>query len=172
MEFVNTSCDPEHRALRLRLQASTAWTGLAALLTTLAITPANATGPQCAALAIPGQFGPNVVIDNATAAVTPVAHCNVNGRINPRISSVDGKSYAIRFNLRLPDSWNNRFFEAGGGGTDGAVGCANNPPAQLTSGYATTCNDGGHEDAPTVPNDDDNNAGGTAHFGIDPQAAD
>ena len=45
---------------------------------------------------------------------------------------------------------------------------------ELSQGWAVAADDGGHEDAPGNPAfgwiDDDSNAGGTAHFGIDEQA--
>lgn len=41
-----------------------------------------------------------------------------------RISAVDGKAYAIGFEMRLPNAWNGRFFYQANGGTDGAVATA------------------------------------------------
>ena len=38
-----------------------------------------------------------------------------------RTSTVDGKAYAIGFEMRLPDAWNGRFFYQANGGTDGSV---------------------------------------------------
>lgn len=107
---------------------------------------------------------PNTVFTTATPQSTPIAHCEVIGKINPR-TGVDGKSYAIGFHLRLPDNWNKRFFFQGGGGTDGSIGDAlgNGVVAQ---GYAVVSTDAGHDN--TIDNDP--NAGGTAAFGVDPQA--
>src|SRR5947208_14473387 len=49
------------------------------------------------------------------------AHCVVTGRMFDRLSAVDGKSYAIGFEMRLPNAWNGRFFYQANGGTDGGV---------------------------------------------------
>ena len=48
-------------------------------------------------------------------------HCVVKGKMNERISKVDGKTYAIGFEMRLPTSWNGRFFYQANGGLDGMV---------------------------------------------------
>ncbi|MFL6716149.1 MAG: tannase/feruloyl esterase family alpha/beta hydrolase, partial [Burkholderiaceae bacterium] len=78
-----------------------------------------------------GKFAyPNVTIAaaNAVAAGTltvagkPVpAHCQVTGKLLQRTSTVDGRSYAIGFEMRLPNAWNGRFFYQANGGTDGSV---------------------------------------------------
>ena len=45
---------------------------------------------------------------------TPVPeHCLVTGRMRERTSAVDGNSYAIGFEMRLPKAWNGRFLHAG-----------------------------------------------------------
>ena len=49
------------------------------------------------------------------------AHCRVTGRMHERVSPVDGKTYAIGFEMRLPKDWNGRFFYQGNGGIDGSV---------------------------------------------------
>jgi feruloyl esterase len=94
----------------------------------------------------------------APTALLP-AHCLVQGRIDPRVG-VGGKSYAIRFEMRLPFAWNGRFLFQGGGGLNGvvapAIGAVKGPPA-LTLGYAVVTQDAGH-------------AGGDAAFGQDQQA--
>jgi hypothetical protein len=93
------------------------------------------------------------------------AHCRVTGSMFERVSAVDGKTYAIAFEMRLPLAWNGRFWHQGNGGIDGAV-----PPATgalgggpvtsaLTQGFAVLSSDAGHTLA----------QGGPA-FGIDPQA--
>jgi len=120
---------------------------------------------------------PKTQIISATEQSTPVAYCNVIGVINKRVSSQDPDhfTYGIGFELNLPDSWVGRFEMMGGGGTDGSV---SNPVGsagtELSMGWAVAADDGGHEDAPGNPAfgwiDDDNNAGGTGHFGIDEQA--
>ena len=100
------------------------------------------------------------VLQPATAS-TP-AHCQVDGQINPR-TGVDAQKYAINFRLRLPTVWNERFFMLGGGGTDGVL---IDPAAMLAQGYATIGTGSGHDNVV----DNDLNAGGTASFGVDPQA--
>ena len=51
-------------------------------------------------------------------------HVVVLGKMNERVSPVDGKTYAIGFEMRLPTDWNGRFFYQGNGGTDGIVATA------------------------------------------------
>jgi feruloyl esterase len=53
------------------------------------------------------------------SAVLP-AYCLVQGTINKRIG-VGGQPFGIGFELRLPDSWTERFLFQGGGGMDGVV---------------------------------------------------
>ena len=48
-------------------------------------------------------------------------HCVVNGEMFRRTSAVDGKSYAIGFQMRMPKAWNGRYFYQGNGGIDGSV---------------------------------------------------
>jgi Tannase and feruloyl esterase len=77
------------------------------------------------------------------------AHCLVQGALDPR-TGVDGKHYAIGFQLRMPTQWNGRFVYQGGGGLDGfiapALGSAggSSPPA-LLRGFAVVTTDSGHE---------------------------
>lgn len=97
------------------------------------------------------------------ATATMPEHCQIDGEINRR-TGIDGMPYAIRFRLRMPTAtWNGRFFMGGGGGTNGNLV---DPVARVAEGYATIGNDGGHDNAVNnVPT-----AGGTASFGVDPQA--
>ncbi|MDH6289268.1 tannase/feruloyl esterase family alpha/beta hydrolase [Rhodococcus opacus] len=93
------------------------------------------------------------------------AHCTVTGKMNERVSPVDGQRYAIGFEMRLPEDWNGRFFYQGNGGIDGNV-----PPAvgavsgggpttnALDLGFAVISSDAGHT------------AEQNPLFGIDPQA--
>lgn len=133
---------------------------------------------SCASLA--GLSLPNTQIISATAVAasgTLPAYCNVVGVINQRVSAQDPDhfTYGIGFALNLPDGWVGRFEMQGGGGTDGSLN--SNPRGsagtELSQGWAVAADDGGHEDR--LPNpfgwqDDDANAGGSAHFGIDEQA--
>jgi hypothetical protein len=77
-------------------------------------------------------------IDPATVRVqgVTVRHCQLSGVI--------GKE--IRFLLRLPDAWNQRFFMGGGGGFVGSV--EHNAEGSVNSGYATVGTDTGHEGNP------------------------
>ncbi len=101
-----------------------------------------------------------------SVAGTPVpAHCQVLGKMNQRVSAVDGNSYAIGFELRLPNAWNGRFFYQANGGIDGSVvtatGGVNGGPGltnALAQGFAVISSDAGHLGSQ-----------GPA-FGIDPQA--
>jgi feruloyl esterase len=101
-----------------------------------------------------------------TVAGTPVpAHCQVSGKMNSRVSAVDGNSYAIGFEIRLPNAWNGRFFYQANGGIDGsvvpatgAVNGGNGLTSALSMGFAVISSDAGHLGS-QGPN-----------FGIDPQA--
>lgn len=91
-------------------------------------------------------------------------HCLVTGRMHARVSQIDGQSYAIGFEMRLPKDWNGRFLYQGNGGTDGVVAVANglpHGPGQLTNalheGFAVISSDAGHTQS-------------QVKFGLDPQA--
>jgi Tannase and feruloyl esterase len=89
-------------------------------------------------------------------------HCQVTGKMNQR-TGIDGASYAIGFEIRLPKNWNGRFYHQGNGGLDGAVvaalgGLGGGPlSGALFQGFAVLSSDAGH-------------SGATPDFGIDPQA--
>jgi feruloyl esterase len=91
------------------------------------------------------------------------AHCAVRGEMRRRTSPQDGKSYAISFEMRLPNEWNGRFFYQANGGMDGRVvpalgGGGPVLSTALQKGFAVLSSDAGHSGA------DD------ASFGIDFQA--
>jgi Tannase and feruloyl esterase len=92
-------------------------------------------------------------------------HCLVTGRMHERVSPVDGKTYAIGFEMRLPVAWNGRFWHQGNGGIDGSVVTATGNlgggplTGALMQGFAVLSSDAGHTLA----------QGGPA-FGLDPQA--
>ncbi len=92
-------------------------------------------------------------------------HCRVLGRSHAHVSPVDGKAYAIQWELRLPLAWNGRFYHQGNGGIDGSVvvalgGSGGGPRTHaLMQGFAVLSSDAGHTLA----------QGGPA-FGLDPQA--
>ncbi|MBL0085236.1 MAG: tannase/feruloyl esterase family alpha/beta hydrolase [Ideonella sp.] len=99
-----------------------------------------------------------------TGVTTPMPeHCLVKGEINRRTSAVDGKSYAIGFEMRLPTAWNGRFFYQANGGIDGSVVTATGPNSggaplsnALQMGFAVISSDAGHAGPPW--------------WGLDPQA--
>jgi feruloyl esterase len=101
-----------------------------------------------------------------TNAGKPVGeHCLVTGTMNQRVSAVDGQTYAIGFEMRLPVAWSGRYLYQGNGGTDGAVaqasgGFSGGGPLQngLQLGFAVISSDAGH------------NGAQNPLFGIDPQA--
>ncbi len=123
---------------------------LAAKLGTLADTTITATTSVAAGTLVGGLAAPE--------------HCLVTGRMHERVSDVDGKSYAIGFEMRLPVAWNGRFFHQGNGGIDGSVvpatGALGGGPltGALMQGFAVLSSDAGHTAAD-----------GSA-FGLDPQA--
>ena len=92
------------------------------------------------------------------------AHCLVTGSMFNRTSAVDGNSYAIKFEMRLPTAWNGRFYYQGNGGIDGSVvtatGATGGGPLThaLMQGFAVISSDAGHVGS-QGPN-----------FGVDPQA--
>ena len=101
-----------------------------------------------------------------SVAGKPVAeHCVVTGKMNERVSPVDGQTYAIGFEMRLPTDWNGRFLYQANGGIDGAVapalGAVSGGGAlthALAQGFAVLSSDAGH-------------AGNqNPLFGLDPQA--
>jgi feruloyl esterase len=129
-----------------------------------------------ASLALPGlqvtqaELVPVGSVTPPGAAMALPAHCKLTGTLGERISPVDGKPYAIGFELRMPFDWNGRFFFQGGGGNDGVIREAfgnllGGGPTRfaLGQGFAVVSTDAGHkaEAAPIV---------GGALFGLDPQA--
>lgn len=103
----------------------------------------------------------------ANAGQPVEAHCRVTGRMNERVSPVDGQAYAIGFEMRLPTNWNGRFLYQGNGGTDGNVVTADGGISlgsgglirnALQKGFAVISSDAGHSSAQNPL------------FGLDPQA--
>ncbi len=92
-------------------------------------------------------------------------HCRVTGRMDERVSPVDGQNYAIGFEIRLPRNWNGRFFYQANGGLDGSIGVATGGIGgggaldnALNKGFAVLSSDAGHPGSMGP------------FFGIDPQA--
>lgn len=108
-----------------------------------------------------------VAAGTLTIAGQPIAeHCRVTGRMAQRVSAVDGKTYSIQFEMRLPKAWNGRLWHQGNGGIDGSVvtaqgnsGGGGPRTSALLQGFAVLSSDAGHTLA----------QGGPA-FGLDPQA--
>jgi feruloyl esterase len=108
----------------------------------------------------------------STGAVTATSvpqHCLLRGAMNKR-TGIDGKPYALQFELRLPFTWNNRFYYQGGSGVDGTLFTAlgaysggGNTRNALLDGYAVVTTDSGHIAEPGVAN-------GQFLFAADPQA--
>lgn len=95
------------------------------------------------------------------------AHCHVTGKMNERQSAVDGQTYAIAFEMRLPKDWSGRFLYQANGGTDGNVVTADGGASMgsggllrngLQMGFAVISSDSGHT------------AAQNPLFGLDPQA--
>jgi feruloyl esterase len=149
-------------------------------------TPTSAVGatPVIAYTALATSFSyPNATITSVTSVpagtlevagssglTIPVPeYCKVLGKLNQRVSPVDGKNYAISFEMRLPTNWNGRFYHQVNGGMDGAVVAAagdilggGQSSSALTKGFAVISSDAGHAtEAGTI---------GGGLFGMDPQA--
>lgn len=160
------------------------------LLTSLAITgcssitqltPAPRLAPAQPALllsceSLSGFSFPNTTISVARSVAAgalsnagqPVGeHCQVTGQMNRRTSPIDGQSYAIGFEMRLPKNWSGRYLYQGNGGTDGMVVTADGGASMgsggilrhgLQQGFAVISSDAGHT------------AAQNPLFGLDPQA--
>ena len=91
--------------------------------------------------------GPIAEPTGSTAGPFP-GHCRVRGETAEH-TDARGRHFGVRFELRLPQIWNGRFFFQGGGGLDGsvqpAVGVVNGGPPALARGFAVLSMDGGHE---------------------------
>ncbi|MEX3897792.1 tannase/feruloyl esterase family alpha/beta hydrolase [Paraburkholderia sp. JPY432] len=134
--------------------------------------PATLSG-DCAALAARLTFANTTFtsVADVPAGTLTVAgksvpeHCVIEGKMNQRTSAVDGRTYAIGFEMRLPIAWNGRFFYQANGGLDGNVtpatgvlsggGPLNNA---LNMGFAVISSDAGHSGSQNPL------------FGLDPQA--
>ncbi|WP_019560702.1 tannase/feruloyl esterase family alpha/beta hydrolase [Caldimonas manganoxidans] len=135
-------------------------------------TPARFSG-DCAALSSALAGLPNTTLTETSTVSAgtlsvggaPVAeHCLVRGRMFERTSPIDGASYAIGFEMRLPKDWNGRFYYQANGGLDGivvtATGSHGGGPRThaLHQGFAVLSSDAGHS------------AAQNPSFGRDPQA--
>jgi hypothetical protein len=103
---------------------------------------------------------------------SPVAQCRVRGVMAER-TGADGKPYALRFELALPDEWNGGFVHQFNGGNDGdvepatgALDAGTGDAAPLARGYAVVSSDAGH-DGEASP---EAGLAGGARFGFDFEA--
>ncbi|WP_426609168.1 tannase/feruloyl esterase family alpha/beta hydrolase [Bradyrhizobium sp. McL0616] len=150
------------------------WAALGAQATAHGLPPSGV-APRASCTALTGLTLPNTQILSATQKS---GYCNVIGIINKRVSTQDPDhfTYGIGFALNLPTTWHGRFEMMGGGGTDGSLQSDPQGAAgvELGQGWAVAADDGGHEDNASNAvggyQDDDANAGGSAHFAIDAQA--
>ena len=97
------------------------------------------------------------------------AHCELIAETPAR--QADGQRYAIRFRLRLPSDWNNRFLFQGGGGSNGDIGDATGKlygadDTAIERHYAVLSQDSGHDNA----SNNDPLRGGQMVFASDPTA--
>jgi pimeloyl-ACP methyl ester carboxylesterase len=99
----------------------------------------------------PGTVRASMTLASDMIPVAIPSYCRADGVIDPRIG-VDGKPYAIGFEIALPDKWNGRFLFQGGGGLNGAINpplggqaAADNPA--LARGFAVVSTDSGHKGA-------------------------
>lgn len=158
--------------MSLRSSKSILLAGTAGLVLALPLTTGAAAGADCAALAklarpdlvisraeavpagtLPAEVPSRAALTGAARASSAMpAHCVVDAMIAPRVG-VDGKSYGIGIQIRLPDTWNGKFLFQGGGGMDGVINEAIGPtpfagatakPA-LNRGYAVVSTDSGHQ---------------------------
>ena len=91
-------------------------------------------------------------------------HCLVQGHMNERVSTFDGRTYRIGFEMRLPVEWSGRYLYQANGGLDGNVAPATGTftggqlENGLQMGFAVLSSDAGHTGA-QIP-----------VFGFEPQA--
>lgn len=127
-----------------------------------------------AALGLPAVAITAVKLEEADKSLPK--HCVVSGKMNERVG-IDGKRYAIQFEIRLPADWNGRFLHQVNGGNDGVVvpalglradGLATGDKVALARGFAVLSSDSGH--SATDPANKEFGIAAGAAFGLDPQA--
>jgi pimeloyl-ACP methyl ester carboxylesterase len=126
----------------------------------------STTAPRCAGLdqmtipasvmSLPTTGGRVESTSDLTSAVSgqTIEYCQVDADIFP----VDPSAPDIRMRVALPDDWNRRAMEFGGGGLNGTIPdlTENVPfgptdqPVPLARGYATFASDSGHQQSPTA----------------------
>jgi len=152
-----------------------------ALMVFFSITPdSHAEMPQdCAGITAESLQLPDVQITKAESVTDDdnyPAYCLLQGKVNER-TGIDGRTYAIGFEMRLPLEWNGRFLFQMNGGNDGAVVPAEGHPNQLNAvggnsalarGFAVLSTDAGHNGSDPANAEAGLVAG--VLFGLDPQA--
>ncbi len=124
----------------------------------IALTQATCTGTSLSTTIAAGAIREPVsavVLDSVewvAASENVAAHCLVSGRLQPVDTS--NTAQPIRFGVALPDAWNRRSIQLGGGGMNGTVPRLTGGvggfggPAALTEGYVTYGSDSGHASDP------------------------
>lgn len=140
------------------MKCTTRWV-LSTLTVCVAMLPqiAVANSDACASLVVQSTDRMEIVAttwveagaDHDTNADLP-AYCRVDGIIDAHLGAGD-RPLGQKFDLRMPDNWNGRFYFQGGGGLDGRVRPAigsgqpdGNTPA-LAEGYAVISTNAGHD---------------------------
>ena len=154
----------------------TVWYAVAVVSAAAALAPGSAVAQvACADMARAAPDGVTVTSAEAVPAGAenaPVAHCRVTGTMDER-TGTDGRPYALRFQLNLPEDWSGRFLHQFNGGNDGtvvpALGARDELPegdGALARGFAVVSSDAGHDGS---ANPDLGLAGSNA-FGLDFEA--
>lgn len=165
-QFYSRSLYRISKVLLITLSATTAFHALAG---------EHAKGQETCAKLVSHPFSTSLKLEVQKAVTNETEKfCVVSGVVNKR-KGVDGKSYGIGFEMRLPLAWNGRFVYQMNGGNDGAVVPAeghtgNGGASALARGFAVLSTNAGHAGDAA-----ENNQYGLAagnRFGLDPQARD
>ena len=131
---------------------------VALIAATLGPIAVQAAEPDCKAMSgraipasvskLPTSGGTVTSADFIPAAGAANAYCKVVGQLNP----VDPLSWPILFEINLPEGWNGKAVQYGGGGTNGRLIQAIGPttdapptlPTPLAQGFVTFGTDAGH----------------------------
>ncbi|TFV85351.1 tannase/feruloyl esterase family alpha/beta hydrolase [Microbacterium sp. dk485] len=157
------TCEDSTRSIMHRMTHAVATVTVAlvaALLTSTAASAQEAAPPidaeRCAALVGMEIDAAEIGLPTTGAAVTAAewvtetnGQCRVKGDIRP----VDPTAPNITFQVNLPDNWNSRALQMGGGGLNGTLVAATGPyryqppgqPTPLQDGFVTLGSDGGHQ---------------------------
>ncbi len=131
---------------------------------------------QCEGLT-PEALGLSGVSFTEVAAVpagddNPAAQCRIRA-VTAERKGTDGRDYALRFELALPDVWNGDYVHQFNGGNDGEVkpatggmGAGTGEETPLARGFAVVSSDAGHDGKAVA----DAGLAGGARFGFDFEA--